>query len=236
RDPSWPVHVPLVRMTPPGAAQRMAEYVAWAALHLIRGGRRMALNQACGRWEDFDHPIAPETRVGLMGLGVMGAAAARALLALGFPVAGWTRRSKGLPGVEEFLGDQALPAFLARTDLLVCLLPATPETRHILSAPLLSALPRGAMLVNAARGWHQKIEDILAALDEGQLSGAVLDVFEPEPLPPDHPAWSHPRLTVTPHVASLPSRAERARFVAEQIALLEAGGTPGPLFDPARGY
>jgi glyoxylate/hydroxypyruvate reductase len=236
RDPDWPRHLPLVRMTPTGAAQRMGEYVAWAALHLIRGGRRMALSQNDGRWEDFDHPSAPDVRVGLMGLGVMGTRAAGMLRALGFPVAGWSRAPKGIEGVQEFIGPDALPAFLARTDLLICLLPATQATRHILAAPLFAQLPRGAMLINAARGWHQKLDDVLAALDSGQLSAAVLDVFEPEPLPPDNPAWSHPRLTVTPHVASLPSRAERARFVAEQIAVLEGGGVPGPLYDAVRGY
>jgi len=236
RDPNWPRHLPLVRMTPEGAAQRMAEYVGWAALHLIRGGRRMALQQAAAKWEDFDHPSAPDVRVGIMGLGVMGGRVAQVLGALGFQVMGWSRRPKGLPGVAEFTGDDGLAAMLAQSDMLICLLPATPATRRILNASLLAQLPRGAMLINAARGWHQDLPDILAALDSGQLSQAVLDVFDPEPLPADSPAWAHPALTITPHVASLPTRRERAAFVARQIAILEAGGQVGPLYDPEHGY
>jgi glyoxylate/hydroxypyruvate reductase A len=236
RDPDWPRHIPLVRMTPAGAAQRMAEYVGWAALHLIRGGRRMALQQARAAWEDFEHPSAPDIRVGIMGLGVMGARVAQVLRAMGFPVMGWSRAAKGMPGIAEFHGNDGLAEMLTQTDMLICLLPATAATRRILSAPLLAQLPRGAMLINAARGWHQELPDILAALDSGQLSQAVLDVFDPEPLPADSRAWRHPNLTVTPHVASLPSRRERAAFVAQQIAVLESGGTPAPLYDPEHGY
>ncbi len=236
RDAGWPRHIPLVRMTPEGASQRMAEYVGWAALHLIRGGRRMALQQARAAWEDFDHPSAPDVRVGIMGLGVMGTRVAQVLRAMGFPVMGWSRSAKGMPGIEEFHGDAGLAAMLARTDMLICLLPATAATRRILNARLLAQLPRGAMLINAARGWHQELPDIMAALDSGQLSQAVLDVFDPEPLPADSPAWAHPKLTVTPHVASLPSRRERAAFVAQQIAVLESGGTPAPLYDAEHGY
>jgi len=237
RDPAFPRHLPLIRMTPPEAAARMAEFVAWAALHLLLDGRRMARQQEARAWQEFPRRCAGQMRAGVMGLGVMGRRAAAALGGLGFPVAGWSRTPKRVEGVEGFAGEAGLGAFLARTDLLVALLPATEATRGLLAAPLLERLPRGAALVNAGRGMHQRLPDILAALDSGQLSGAVLDVFEEEPLPADSPAWSHPGLTVTPHVASSPSRAERARFVACQLARIERGEAPdAPLWNPELGY
>ncbi|OYW07823.1 MAG: hypothetical protein B7Z53_05655 [Rhodospirillales bacterium 12-71-4] len=171
-----------------------------------------------------------------MGLGNMGSRAAAMLQGLGFPVRGWSRTRKALPGVTCFAGEAEFDAFLAETRILVCLLPATAETRGILAAPLLAKLPKGAGLVNVGRGSHQKIEDIIAALDAGQLCGAVLDVFEQEPLPADHAAWAHPKVMVTPHLASLPSRRERAQYVAQAIADFEAGRPLANLYDHARGY
>jgi glyoxylate/hydroxypyruvate reductase A len=167
---------------------------------------------------------------------VLGERAAEMLAGLGFQVAGWSRGRKAIPGVESFAGDAELGVFLARSDILVCLLPDTPATRGILSAPLFAKLPKGAGIVNAGRGAHQNFADILAALDSGQLSGAVLDVFEDEPLPQGHPAWSHPRILVTPHCASLAPKLERARFAAEVIADWQRGEPLPNLFDPSRGY
>jgi len=236
-DPDLPRHVPLVRCVPPEATQRMAEFVVWSVLSLNRDARRMAIAQAGREWDYFEAPFAAaEQTVGIMGLGSMGQRAAEVLRAIGVPVLGWSRTRKAVPGVECFAGRAELPAFLARSQVLVCLLPATPETAGIIAAPLLAGLPRGAGLVQVGRGVHQVLPDILAALDSGQLSGAVLDVFEPEPLPPDSPAWTHPRVTVTPHVASLPSRRDRARYVAGCIARLGRGEPLPNLFDPARGY
>jgi glyoxylate/hydroxypyruvate reductase A len=149
---------------------------------------------------------------------------------------GWSRTRKAVDGIETFAGAAELPDFLARSEVLVCLLPATVETRGIIAAPLLARLPRGAGLVQVSRGVQQVLPDILTALDSGQLSGAVLDVFDPEPLPPDSPAWSHPRVIVTPHVASLPSRRERARYVAACIAADRRGEALPNLYDPERGY
>jgi glyoxylate/hydroxypyruvate reductase A len=236
-DPHLPRHVPLVRCVPPEATQRMGEFVCWAVLSLAKDARRMALAQARARWDYFEAPFAAaERRVGIMGLGAMGLRSARMLRALGVPVIGWSRTRKAVEGIETFAGAAELPGFLARSEVLVCLLPATPETRGILAAPLLARLPRGAGLVQVGRGAQQVLPDILAALDGGHLSGAVLDVFEPEPLPPDSPAWAHPRITVTPHVASLPSRRERARYVAGCIAADRRGDPLPNLFDPERGY
>lgn len=237
RDPDLPRHIPLVRMATPGAAQRMGEYVTWAVLSLLKDARRMAIAQAAARWDYFEaEPTAPDTTVGIMGLGHMGGTVARMLRAIGFPVIGWSRTRKEIAGVTSFVGAAERDAFLASCRILVCLLPATPETRHILSKPLFDRLPDGAALVNVGRGSEQKLDDILAALDAGKLSAAVLDVFEQEPLPDGHPAWSHPRVTITPHVASLPPRSERAAHVADLIARFERGETLPNTYDHARGY
>lgn len=236
-DPDLPKHLPLARMATPGAAQRMGEFVTWAALSLLKDARRIAANQAQSRWDYFEpEHTAPERPVGIMGMGHMGSRAAAMLRGIGFPVLGWSRTRKDIAGVESFAGPAEFDAFLARCAILVCLLPATAETRGILARPLLDRLPRGAGLINVGRGSHQRIADILAALDDGQLGAAVLDVFETEPLPPDHPAWTHPKLIVTPHLASLPSRRERAQHVARGIAMHERGETLPNLYDHARGY
>ena len=224
-------------MAIPEATQRMGEFCCWAALSLLKGGRRMALSQAAAKWDYFEPPHRADQRtVGIMGLGAMGTRCAAMLQGLGFPVIGWSRTRKAVPGVESFAGAAELVAFLARSHILVCLLPATPETRHIIAEPTLSLLPDGAQYIGLGRGMQQKLDDILAALDSGRLDGAVIDVFEPEPLPPEHPIWAHPKAIVTAHVASLPSRMERSGFVARTIAGFERGEPLPNLFDPARGY
>ncbi len=238
RDPDLPKHIPLVRMATAGAAQRMAEYVTWAVLSLMKEARRSARLQQERRWEYFEpERIATRTTVGIMGLGHMGSAAALMLKGVGFRVIGWSRSRKDLPGVESFVGQGAeRDAFLRESDILVCLLPATEETRGIISASLFARMKDGAGLVNAGRGMQQVTGDILAALDSGKLSGAVLDVFEEEPLPPEHPVWTHPKVLVTPHIASLPSRAERAEHVAELIRRHARGEALPNCYDHARGY
>jgi glyoxylate/hydroxypyruvate reductase A len=236
-DPHLPRGVPLVRCVPPEGTQRMGEFVCWAVLSLNKEARRMALAQARADWDWFEPPFAAAAQtVGIMGLGAMGLRSAQMLRGLGIPVVGWSRTAKQVEGVETFAGAAALPEFLARSQVLVCLLPATPETTGLIAAPLLAQLPRGAGLVQVGRGVQQVLPDVLAALDDGRLSGAVLDVFDPEPLPPDSPAWSHPRVIVTPHVGSLPSRMERARYVADCIARIERGEALPNVYDPERGY
>ena len=237
RDDRLPRHLPLVRCVPPEATQRMGEFVCWAVLSLNKDARRMAIAQAKSAWDAFDPPFAAAAKtVGIMGLGAMGLRAVAMLRGLGIPVVGWSRTRKAIDGVECFAGSDELPDFLARSEVLVCLLPATPETVGLIAAPLLGRLPRGAGLVQVGRGAHQVLPDIIAALDSGQLSGAVLDVFETEPLPPDNPAWAHPRITVTPHAGSLPSRHERARYIADCIARFERGEPLPNLYVPERGY
>ena len=237
RDPTWPAHLPLVRMGGEEPAQRMAEYVCLACLALLRNWRRITLAQAEKRWEHIEAGrCAPEVTVGIMGLGNLGSRSAMMLVSLGFGVIGWARSPKATPGVECYVGDAGLDAFLRRSDILVCLLPDTTETRGAIRAETLALLPPGAAVVNAARGPQLVWEDLAAALDKGRVSGAVLDVFTEEPLPPDHPAWTHPLVTVTPHLASLASRRSRAHYVAEVIRRLDAGMALLNLFDPVRGY
>ncbi len=237
RDPDLPRHIPLVRMATPGSAQRMGEFVTWSALSLLKDARRLAIAQAERRWDNFDpEKTAPETTIGIMGLGHMGAMAARMLQGVGFPVISWSRSRKEVPGVRSFVGEAELDAFLQATDTLVCLLPATPETRGILAKPLFDRMKHGAGLINVGRGSQQVMPDVRAALDTGRLSGAVIDVFEEEPLPPEDPAWVHPKLFVTSHVASLPPRSERGAHVARMIAAFERGEALSNTYDHARGY
>ncbi|KQP12236.1 glyoxylate/hydroxypyruvate reductase A [Pseudorhodoferax sp. Leaf267] len=203
RDPSLP-DVPIRRIVDPEMAAGMNAYVAWAVVH---GQRHMAgyiESQRRAAWEES--PVVPpgRHRVGIAGLGVLGQSAARALAAIGYQVRGWSRSPKsGLPeGVEAFHGEAGRAAFLAGCDTLVCLLPLTEDTHGILNAELFAQLPRGARLVNAGRGAQLVQDDLLAALDSGQLASAVLDAFIEEPLPRDHAFWHHPRITVTPHIAT----------------------------------
>jgi glyoxylate/hydroxypyruvate reductase A len=236
-DPTWPSHVGIVRMGGDETAQRMGEYVCLGALALLRGLPRIIAAQRARTWDHFDSlRTAAETRVGIMGMGNLGVRAAGMLGALGFAVAGWSRSRKAVPGVEGFAGADELPAFLARTDLLVNLLPDTPETKGAIRAETMALLPKDAGIVNAGRGPQLVLPDLLAALDAGHLSGAVLDVFDVEPLASSDPAWVHPKVIVTPHLASLASRPARVRYVAEAIAAFERGETPPNVFDPRRGY
>lgn len=203
RDTALP-DVPIRRIVDAEMAAGMNAYVAWAVVH---GQRHMAgyiESQRRAAWEES--PVVPpgRHRVGIAGLGVLGQSAARALLAIGYQVRGWSRSPKSdLPaGVDAFHGDAGRAAFLAGCDTLVCLLPLTDDTHGILNAELFAQLPRGAHLVNAGRGAQLVQDDLLAALESGQIASAVLDAFIEEPLPAQHPFWHHPRITVTPHIAT----------------------------------
>ena len=236
-DPTWPHHVPLIRAVTPEAAQRMGEYVSMASLALLRDLKRSVRQQAERRWHSFEtERSATDTCVGILGLGTMGVRSAEMVRGLGFRTIGWSRSRKEIGGVECHAGNDALSGFLAQCDILVCLLPATPETDGILSAERLAMLPRGAALVHVGRGSHMKFDYLRAALDSGHLSGAFVDVFETEPLPADHPAWAHEKIVVTSHNAAIASRRMRARFFAAQIAAFERGETPVGVYDAVRGY
>ena len=181
----------------------MVEYVTLATLALHRDWLTYAAQQREGRWQALRTRVASERRVGVLGLGVLGQAVLTRLASFGFQCAGWSRSSRALDGIECFAGAETLPAFLTRTDILVCLLPLTDATRHILNRDLFAQLPRGAALINTGRGGHLQQDHLLEALESGQLSAAVLDVADPEPLAADYPLWHHPRVMLTPHVASM---------------------------------
>lgn len=233
----FPRHVPLVRMGGEQTARLMADYVLWAVIGLLRDARTWAMQQQQGLWRNnVCSRTSNTTRVGIMGLGHLGAYVAQALAHVGFCVSGWKRTPAELDGVTVWSGVEALPDFLGELDVLVNLLPATPATDGLIDHVLLSHLPKGAGFVNVGRGRHVVQSDLLRALDDGTLCGAVLDVVTPEPLPDDSALWHHPRLTITPHVASEASREVQARYVADVVASLERGEKPALLCDLSRGY
>lgn len=236
-DPDLPRHVPIVRMATSENAQTMGEYVCLAALSILRDHQRMMALQAAREWVEFEPPrTALNTRVGIMGLGHLGRAAARMLHGLGFQVSAWTRSRKSEPEVRSFAGPDELDLLLDETDILVGLLPDTPQTRGLIDARRIARLPRGAGIINAGRGNLIVTRDLIAALDSGHLNSAVLDVFEVEPPPPDDPVWAHPRITVTTHIAGYASRRDRASYVAAAIAALERGEALANIYQPERGY
>ena len=233
--------VPLVRVAVTDLTARMTEYVVLHVLMHHRQELYLRESQRAKRWAPKLQWAAGAVSVGVMGLGTLGADAADALKRLGFRVAGWSRSPKTLPGVDCFHGEQQFNAFLQRTDILVCLLPLTPETRHVLNRALFEKLnrksPLGApVLINAGRGGLQNEADILQSLDDGTLGGASLDVYATEPLPTDSPFWTHPKVVLTPHNAADTDADEISRYVAEQIARHEAGGTLDNVVDRGRGY
>lgn len=236
-DPQLPRHLSIARMVTTRTQTEMAEFVLTSALMLTRDIKRVVDNQARRHWEIFDSlRVAADMRVGIMGLGHLGVASAQLLSRVGFPVSGWSRGASKLEGLPSYAGQDQFAEFLAATDILVCLLPATDATRGILNAATLSQLPRGASLINAGRGSHMVTQDVIDALDSGHLQQAVLDVFEQEPLPPDSPLWSHPGIIITPHCAAIPDRTERARHTALLIAANERGEALPNIYDPLRGY
>jgi glyoxylate/hydroxypyruvate reductase A len=232
-----PESVPIIRLVDPvGLTGPMTEYVLWQVLRLHRRGPELEAMQREKRWDELTYPLARDRRVGILGQGVLGSDAAARLIALDFDVAGWSRRPKPLPGGRNFAGEAELPAFLARSEILVVLLPLTADTAGLHDARRFALLPRGAGIVNAARGGIIVDADLLAALDSGQIGHATLDVFHEEPLPAGHPFWTHPQVTVTPHVASLTHAETAAPIVLAGIAALRAGRQPADTVDRKTGY
>jgi glyoxylate/hydroxypyruvate reductase A len=231
-----PPHVPLIRMLEPGIAESMVEYVTMAVLALHRDLVHFIAQQREQTWREIQITQAAKRRVGIMGLGLLGQAVLERLKAFGFPLAGWNRSPRTIKDVSCYAGGQALSEFLARTDILICLLPLTSETRGILNTRLFEALPRGGQLVNVGRGGHLVEADLIEALDHGVLSAAVLDVAEHEPLPAGHPFWSHPRILLTPHIASMTTPEAAVEFVLETIARHRRGEAMPGHVDLDRGY
>ena len=240
-DPDLP-DVPVVRVVDADLTGRMSE---WVVLHVLLHHRQQRMydwQQSEKLWSDDPlQPAARDVRIGIMGMGVLGQDAARKLKMIGFDVAGWARTAKALPGIETFSGKEELGLFLARTDILVALLPLTPDTRGIIDAGLIRKLARdgrlgGPILLNAGRGGLQVERDILACLDDGSLRAATLDVFEREPLPPESPLWHHPAVTVSPHNAAISEPGAIAAAIAAQIEAFERGEPLANVVDRQAGY
>ncbi len=235
-EASVPRDVPLARMLDPHMTRAMVEsaiaHVMAAHLHHDEFARW----QRESRWQQKPNRVAADRSVGVLGLGELGRAVAQALLALDFKVRGWSRTPKTLAGIESFAGDAALASFLEGSEILVVLLPLTEKTRAMVDTTFLSKLPENAVLINLARGALVVDEHLLAALAQGRLRHAVLDVFIAEPLPADHPYWHHPRVTVTPHSAAITHPRTAARFIAENLRRLRAGEPLAGAVDRARGY
>jgi glyoxylate/hydroxypyruvate reductase A len=236
-DPDLPRHVPIVRMVTPETSTRMGDYVLFTALGLVRELPALVAAREARVWASgLTGRLASETTVGIMGIGQLGAACAQRLVAAGFAVAGWSRTQKRIDGVQCLHGAAGFHAFLQRSEILVNLLPQTSATQRIIDAETFACLPRGAAFVNVGRSAHVDHKALLAALDADHLRAAVLDVFETEPLPTDHPLWTHPKIFLTPHIASTASISARAQQAIESIQAHRAGAVISHLYDWKHGY
>ena len=235
-DPTVPLGVPLARMVDPAMNAAMAETALWAVLGLQRDYFDYAASQRGAQWKPLPQRHAADFTVAVLGLGQMGRAAAQRLSQHGCRVHGWSSRPCVIEGVQTHVGDAAWPELLATAQIVVNLLPLTPATRGLFDAAAFARMPRGASLVNLARGAHVVEADLLAALDSGHLHRAVLDVFPTEPLPATHAFWSHPRVTVLPHVAAQTDPRSAAAIVAANVAALRRGLPISHRVDRARGY
>ncbi|WP_158745804.1 glyoxylate/hydroxypyruvate reductase A [Acidisphaera sp. L21] len=235
-DPSLPRDIPLVRVVDPDSGARMAEYtLCWVLFH-HRDVAFFQAAQARGEWAYKQMRSASSVRVGVMGLGHMGASACERLVATGYQVAGWSRGPKSLPGVENFHGPNGFEAFLARTEILVNLLPLTAETKGILCRRTFDAMPRGSVVISAGRGAHLLEADLQAALADGQLRAATIDAFPKEPLPADSPLWTTPNLHITPHCSSTASLETTVGVITGNIRRFRAGEPLLNLVDYSKGY
>lgn len=218
-----PAGVPVVRLSDAGMGVEMAEYVCHAVSDMFRDFGRLRQAQTQAQWAPGEVLSRQDWPVGIMGFGILGQRVAQALLQFGYPVNAWSQTPREVPGIRHFAGPSELDAFLAASRVLVCLLPRTPETENLLNHERLSKLPRGAGLINVARGALVVDEDLLALLNSGHLSAAWLDVFRQEPLPASHPFWRHPAITVTPHMSAPTQLQVSVDQIAQKLGALEAG-------------
>ena len=235
-DATVPQHVPLARMVDPSMNTAMAQTALWAVLSLHRGFFDYAQQQRARQWQQ--HPLrrADDLQVAVLGLGQMGRAAARLLVQHGYRVSGWSRHEVQVQEVFARAGEAVLPQVLAEAQIVINLLPLTPETRGLFNAATLAQMPRGTSLVNLARGAHVVDADLLAALDSGHVAHAVLDVFHDEPLPPGHAFWAHSRVTVLPHVAAPTDPRSATLVAAANVQALREGRPLAHRVDRGRGY
>lgn len=228
--------VRIVRLEDAGMSGQMAQYVLYALLRVSRDFQAFDASQARQHWDVREGTRQADWPVGVLGLGQVGACVARTLAEFGYPVAGWSRTLREIPGAQSFAGQDALSAFLARTRFLVNVLPLTPETRGILNRATLGQLLPEAHLVNVGRGEHLVEEDLMQMLEEGEIAGATLDVFYTEPLPRDHPFWRDPRVRVTPHIAARTLCDESIAQIATKVVKLMRGEPISGVVDRSRGY
>jgi glyoxylate/hydroxypyruvate reductase A len=236
RPPGPPPGIPVARLKDHRLTTGMTEFVVLNVLRFHRQDLEYRAQQAARVWEELPAPDSAQRRIGILGLGELGAASARALLSFGFPVSGWTRTPRQVEGVKCFHGSDGLDAMLRQTDILCCLLPLTPQTRGVINARTLALLPRGAFVINSARGGHVVDADLLAALDSGHVAAAALDVFEPEPLPPEHPYWGHPHVLIWPHASAITIPSSAAPQVVENLRRAREGRELINLVDFSTGY
>ncbi|MBS1073134.1 glyoxylate/hydroxypyruvate reductase A [Gluconobacter cerinus] len=233
---SIPENVRVVRMMEPGLGEGMIEYVLWAALSYHRNMFQYARQQAAHVWKGTPNVSSSLFRVGVMGMGALGTPVLKKLSQFGYVCHGWSRSRHDIPGTKSYAGPEELDAFLAATDVLVCLMPLTEATKGILNKELFAKLPKGACLINCGRGGHLAQDDLLLALDEGLLSQAVLDVTDPEPLPEDHPFWKHPLITLTPHIASSSHAETGGEMILKNILQFEKGAEMVGEINRSSGY
>jgi glyoxylate/hydroxypyruvate reductase A len=235
-DPQLPRGIPIVRLVDPYLTDAMSEYTVLQVLRMHRQDLDYRAQQSSGIWRELPQKNAGERNVGILGFGEIGQHTARKLAALGFPVSGWGRRERSVEAFRTYAGLRGLSQILHQSEILICLLPLTAETEGILCRRTFAELPKGAGLVNAGRGGHLVEEDLIPALESGQLSAAALDVFREEPLPPAHPFWHHPRILVTPHIAGITNPSTAALIILDNIRRFEEDRPLLNQVDPAQGY
>jgi len=236
RDDTVPRDLPLVRLVDPDMSNALSHWAILNALDFWRDGAHYRAAQASGEWQPRRQRPASGGKVGVMGIGAIGSVIATRFAGLGFDVRGFARTSRSLPDVDVFYGNEQLAAFADGLDMVVSVMPLTPDTTGIINADFLGRLASGAFVINGGRGPQIVDEDLLAALDNGQIGGAALDVFAIEPLPQNHPYWTHPNVRVWPHVAAQTNADSAAEQVADAITRIMAGQDPVNRVDWARGY
>ncbi len=237
QHPGLPPDIPIVRLCDAGMGEKMAGYVLYGVLHAHRQMPELAIAQKSRQWA-ADTPVcnAAMYPVGILGYGTLGKIVASRLQMNGYPVTAWSRTAKNTAGIKSYAGESQLSEFLCNLQVLICLLPLTATTTGILSSKMFTAMRRGAYLINPGRGDHLVEKDLLHALDSGQLSGALLDVFATEPLPEQSALWNHQRVLITPHLAAPTSALESAEQLAGTLKILALGGRPDGLVDRDLGY
>jgi glyoxylate/hydroxypyruvate reductase A len=231
-----PRHVPIIRLGDAGMAVQMAEYVTHAVLRYFRRFDEYEAQARAGQWLPLPQHHKEDFSIGVLGMGVLGTRVLEALAPFGFPLRGWSRTEKSMPGVQSYHGKDGLDTFLRGTRVLVCMLPLTPDTSNIVDRTNMCKLPQGAYLINVARGAHLAEPDLLTLIKSGHIAAATLDVFRNEPLPAQHPFWQEPRITITPHISALTLRRESIQQIAEKIRKIEDGQLVEGIIDRNLGY